>query len=156
MVLNSVRYKFTQRFAVPIEKAFEWSLDYQPGDIKLLGHKGKRKVKWLAEDTVVLEDTIREGKKAVTKTRLVRIYHERRFFSNTHVGGSRLHSQFLYEFLPEGEGASRLVFTGLLLVSTKKKLSPEEVSKMALEEKTKDAAVWKSLAAAMEKDLQGS
>ena len=32
MALVSVRYKFSQRFAVPVEDAFAWSIDYDPDD----------------------------------------------------------------------------------------------------------------------------
>ena len=153
MALNSVRYHFTQRFSVPVEDAFRWSIEYEPGDIKMMGLKGRRKVKKLAEDAIVLEDTIDRGKGPVTKTRLVRVNHDRRSFSNTHIGGPTPHSQFWYEFFPEPDGGSRLEFTGLFLLPSKKKLSPSEVAKVASEERRVDSNLWKTLAKAMEADV---
>jgi len=32
MVLNPVRYSFSQRLSVPADEAFRWSLDYDPDD----------------------------------------------------------------------------------------------------------------------------
>ena len=123
MVLIPVRYSFSQRFSVPVEKSFAWSLDYDPKDFTLMGLDGRRKIKKLADDTFILEDTRRTDRGLVKKTRLIRINHERRAFTNTHIAGPTPHSQFWYEFFPEKDGGSRLDFTGLFLVPSKKKLS---------------------------------
>lgn len=155
MVLNSVRYKFSQRFPVPVEEAFAWCIDYEPEDFEMMGLKGSRKVKRLSEDTIILEDTVEGDKGPVTKTRLVRINPETRSFNNTHIGGPTLHSQFWYEFFPEKDGGSRLDFTALFLLPSKKRLSGAEVSKIAAQERKADSKLWKNLAKAMEKDLRG-
>jgi len=154
MALVSVRYKFSQRFAVPVEDAFAWSIDYDPGDWKRMGLEGKRKIKRLTPDAIILEDTRPTEGGPVTKTRLVRINYERRLFSNTHVDGPTPHSQFWYEFFPEGDGGSRLDFTGLLLLPSKRKLSDAEVAKMAEAERKGDSKIWQNLAKAMEADLR--
>lgn len=155
MVLNSIRYRFTQRFSVPVEEAFRWCIDYQPGDMKMMGLKGRRKVTRLADDAIVLEDTTDAGKGPVTKTRLVRTNEKTRSFTSTHIGGPTLHSQFWYEFFPQKGGGSRLEFTGLFLLPTKKSLSGVEVARIAAEERTADSKLWKALARAMERDLSG-
>jgi hypothetical protein len=155
MALFSVRYKFNQKFSVPVEDAFAWSIDYDPGDWKRMGLEGKRKIRRLTDDAIILEDTRSTGKGRVTKTRLVRINHERRSFSNTHVDGPTPHSQFWYEFSAEKDGGSRLDFTGLLLLPSKKRLSESEVSRIAEEERKGDSRIWKNLARAMEADLKG-
>ncbi len=154
MVLNSVRYSFSQKFSVPVEEAFRWAVDYDPDDFSLMGQEGRRKINKLSEDTFVLEDARKTEKRWVEKTRLIRINPERRSFSNTHISGPTLHSQFWYEFFPEGRRASRLDFTGLLLYPSEKKLSPGEVAKMATEERKGDSKIWKNLAKAMEADLK--
>jgi hypothetical protein len=154
MALVSVRYKFSQRFAVPVDDAFAWSIDYDPGDWKRMGLEGKRKIKRLTPDAIILEDTRPTERGLVTKTRLVRINHERRSFSNTHVDGPTPHSQFWYEFFPEKDGGSRLDFTGLLLLPSKRKLSDAEVAKMAEAERRGDSKIWQNLAKAMEADLR--
>ena len=154
MALVSVRYKFSQKFAVPVEDAFAWSIDYEPDDWKRMGLEGKRKIKRLTDDAIILEDTRPTEGGPVTKTRLVRIVHERRSFSNTHVDGPTPHSQFWYEFFPEEDGGSRLDFTGLLLLPTKKRLSDAEVARMAEAERKGDSQIWRNLAKAMEADLR--
>ena len=154
MVLVPVRYAFSQRFSVPVEEAFRWSIDYDPDDFALMGREGTRKVKKLSEDAFILEDSMKTHKGVVKKTRLVRINPERHSFSNTHIAGPTIHSQFWYEFFPHGSGGSRLEFTGLLLYPSKKELSTEQVSEIAEEERKGDARIWKNLAKAMEADLK--
>jgi len=154
MALVPVRYSFTQKFSVPVEEAFRWSIDYDPDDFSLIGFEGRRKVKKLSEDAFILEDARKTDDGWVEKTRLVRINPERRSFTNTHISGPTLHSQFWYEFFPEGKGGSRLEFTGLLLYPSEKRLSSEQVAKMAAEERKGDSKIWKNLAKAMEADLK--
>jgi hypothetical protein len=156
LVLISVRYSFSQRFAVPVEEAFRWSIDYDPDDFALMGTEGKRKVNKLTDDTFILEDAGKAKKEEgwVKRPRLIRINHERRSFSSTHIGGPNLHSQFWYEFFPEKDAGSRLDFTGLFILPSTKKLSKEEVAKIAEDERKADRKIWKNLAKAMEASLQ--
>jgi len=153
MVLVPVRYTFTQKFSVPVDEAFAWAIDYDPNDFALMGQEGRRKINKLAEDTFVLEDARRTVEGFVEKTRLVRVNHERRSFTNTHISGSTLHSQFWYEFFPEGKKASRLDFTGLLLLPSDKKPTAKEVAAIAAAEKKTDSTIWRHLAKAMEAEL---
>ena len=154
MVLTSVRYKFSQKFSVPVEDAFSWATDYDPEDYTLMGLEGRRKVDKITEDTYVLHDTRKTDSGAVEKTRLVRINPERHSLSNTHIDGPTLHSQFWYDFFPEKGGGSRLEFTGLLLYPSDRPLSKSEVSRIAAEERRGDSLIWKNLAKAMEADLK--
>jgi hypothetical protein len=155
MPLTSVRFKFSQRFPIPVDEAFAWAIDYDPADWKRMGLEGKRKIKKLTDDAILLEDTRQTADGPVTKTRLVRIDHERRSLSNTHLGGPTPNSQFWYEFFAEKGGGSRLDFTGMLLLPTKKKLSEAEVAKISEEERRADSKVWRNLARAMEEELRG-
>lgn len=154
MVLVPVRYSFTQRFSVPAEEAFAWATDYDPDDFTLMGLKGRRKIKRLSEDAFILVDTRETEKGRVDKMRLVRLNPERLSFSNTHIAGPTLHSQFWYEFFPDEGGGSRLEFTGLLLLPSKKRMSDAEVAKIAAEERKGDSRIWRNLAKAMEADLR--
>jgi hypothetical protein len=154
MVLVPVRYTFSQRFSVPVEEAFRWSVDYDPDDFSLMGQEGTRKINKLTEDTFILEDARRTPEGVLEKTRLIRINPERRSFSNTHITGPTLHSQFWYEFFSEGKRASRLEFTGLLLYPSDGKLTRKEVAVLAAGEKKGDSTIWKHLARAMEADLK--
>jgi hypothetical protein len=153
MVLVPVRYTFSQKFSVPVDEAFAWSIDYDPNDFALMGHEGRRKINKLSDDTFILEDARRTPEGFVEKTRLIRVNHEKRSFTNTHISGPTLHSQFWYEFFPEGKRASRLEFTGLLLLPSDKKLSSKEVAAIAAAEKKTDSAIWRHLAKAMEAEL---
>jgi len=153
MALVPVRYAFSQKFSVPVDEAFAWSIEYDPNDFSLMGQEGRRKVNKLSEDTFILEDARRTPEGFVEKTRLIRVNHERRSFTNTHISGPTLHSQFWYEFFPEGKRASRLEFTGLLLLPSEKKFSTKEVAAIAAAEKKTDSAIWKHLAKAMEAEL---
>ena len=154
MVLVPIRYSFTQKFSVPVEEAFRWAIDYDPGDFSLMGQEGRRKINKLSDDTFVLEDARKTEQGWVEKTRLIRINPERHSFTNTHISGPTLHSQFWYEFFPEGKKGSRLDFTGLLLYPSEKRLSSQEVAKMAEDERKGDSKIWKNLAKAMEADLK--
>ncbi len=155
MVLTSVRYTFSQKFSVPVKEAFRWATDYDPDDFSLMGQEGRRKINRLSEDTLVLEDARKTKDGWVEKTRLVRINPERMSFTNTHISGPTLHSQFWYEFFPEGKARSRLDFTGLLLLPGERNLSKGEVARIAADERKGDSQIWKNLAKAMEADLKG-
>ncbi len=149
-----VRYSFKQKFSVPVEEAFRWSIDYDPNDFSLMGQEGTRKINKLTEDTVILEDARKTPDGTIERTRLIRINPDKHAFTNTHITGPTLHSQFWYEFFPEGKRASRLEFTGLLLYPSDRKLTKKEVAQIAANELKGDSLIWKNLAKAMEADLK--
>jgi hypothetical protein len=147
----SVHFKFSQHFDFPPEKAYRWCTDYEPGDIKLQGNNGVRRVQWINEDTAVMTDTNFAGAKEVAKRKLVRLNPERLSWTNTRISPEGRHSQFLYEIVPEG-GGSRLDFTGSQVFQGKKP-SAAKLQAMAAELTREDSAVWRNLANAMAKDF---
>jgi hypothetical protein len=119
----------------------------------LMGDDGKRKVTWVSGNVAILEDSLRdENGKRITKTKLVHIYPEKRFWSSVHLTGPSKYSQFLYEIVEEGKNSSRLDFTGCQVMYHGKIPSKAESSALAKKLQREDSASWKKLAAAMEKD----
>ena len=147
----SVEYDFNQRFSVPARQAFNWCIDYQPSDLSLMNESGIRRILKLNEDTILLKETTRQNEKAVTKTKLVRINKTSMSWTNTHVSGPNLYSQFLCRIVPEGKRASRLFFTGLLVCYSVKHLSKRALRHIAKSERRVDYVAWKHLAKAMER-----
>jgi len=153
MISYSVHYKFSQHFNFPAKEAYRWCTDYQPDDIALMGAKGKRQIQRINDDTFVLTDTFfGDGGKTVKK-RLVRLYPECLFWTNTRLSADGRHSQFLYQIIPDGKKGSRLDFTGSQVYYDDKKPTPARIASMAEELAKEDSLGWKSLAKAMEKDL---
>ncbi len=156
MRLISVGFEFTQRFEVPAKEAYAWATDYRPDDPSLLGWRGRRRIDRLCEGTLVLTDTIlKTGGGRVTKKRLIRLYPERLTWINTHISGPNRHSQFLYEVTPIGPNASRLRFTGREIRKSAPK-SGRQLEALAAALRKEDAALWRSLARAMETDRKRS
>lgn len=58
MASYTVHYKFSQRFNFPAQEVYRWCTDFQAGDIALMNEKGKRRVRRINEDTLVLTDTL--------------------------------------------------------------------------------------------------
>jgi hypothetical protein len=145
----SVSFEFSQRFSCSARKLFEWATDYEPDDLQLMAHQGRREVRRICNDTVLLVDTVVTASgKRVTKKKLVRIYEDRLAWTNTHLSGPALYSQFLYEAVPEGRGRSRLEFTGLQIVDVPS-AGKRELAAMAARIRGEDVASWRRLARAM-------
>ena len=147
----TVHFKFSQHFNFPVEKAYKWCTDYQPGDIRLQGTDGERKVHWINEDTVVLTDIYYADTGRISRLKLVRLYPERFTWTNTRISPEGRYSQFLYEIVSE-KGGSRLDFTGSQIVAGKKP-SHVKLKALAAETEREDSATWRNLAKAMAKDL---
>jgi len=154
MVSFSFRYEFSQRFPVPARDAYDWATDYRPTDWGLMGKKGRRKISHVTDDTLILLDTTfdKDGR-PIVKKKLVKLDPMRLVLTNTHVDGPNTNSQFVYEFLPEGRGTSRLRFTGLQVNYADKPATEADKARLARKERDGDAEIWKNLAKAMEKDL---
>jgi hypothetical protein len=152
----STKYDFSQRFSVPARQAFNWCIDYQPSDLSLMNERGTRRIQKLSEDTILLKETRRQNGRAVTKTKVVRINKTSMSWTNTHVSGPNLHSRFLYKIVPEGKQASRLFFTGLLVIYSVKHLSKRALRRIAKNERRVDSMAWKRLARSMKCDFQGN
>lgn len=154
MPLVTVPFRFRQRFPFPAQAVYDWSTDYQPGDIALFGQQGRRRVERLNERTLLLTDTFfgADGAKTV-KQKLVHLYPERLAWTNTHIKGPSRHSQFLYELFAEGDRASRLEFTGRQMVRMDE-VDPRRVRELSRELQREDGAIWKRLARELATDLK--
>src|SRR5579863_7366900 len=139
----SVHFKFSQHFDSPPEEAYRWCTDYEPGDIKLQGNDGDRKLQWINDDTVVLTDITLIGGRKIAKRKLVRLYPERLSWTNTRISSEGRHSQFLYEIVAE-DGGSRLDFTGSQVFHGKRP-SATKIQEMASELAREDSAIWRNL-----------
>ncbi len=69
----SVSYRFTQRFPVPAQEAFDWATDYQPNDLALMGEEGKRTIQKITEDAIILKEDITHARGKTSKVKLVRL-----------------------------------------------------------------------------------
>ena len=115
--------------------------------------RGRRTIRWISEDALVLVDDVYYGRRHAKKTKLVRLNPERLSWTNTHIAGPNEHSQFIYEIIPEGSESSRLEFTGLQINYGHQKVPPEGIESIRRELTEEDAGSWKLLAKAMEEDL---
>jgi hypothetical protein len=148
MPLVSVAFSFSQRFACSADALYAWATDYDPGDLELMGHHGRRRVRRLLDDTILLTDSVATpdgGRRS--KQKLIRLFPERRTWTNTHVSGPNRHSQFIYEVVAEGRRA-RLDFTGRQLMQVDD-ASPRALRALARHIRQEDAASWRRLARAM-------
>ncbi len=148
----SVSYKFSQRFPVPAQEAFDWATDYQPNDLALMGEKGKRTIRKVTEDTIILKEDITHAGRKISKMKLVRLNPRALSWHNIHIRGPNKYSEFLYEINPEGKDRSKLTFTGLLVLYSKDRLSSQKLKQIANREKQYDSKSWKRLANAMAKE----
>jgi hypothetical protein len=155
LVAVSTRYEFSQHFRVPAAEAFAWCTDYSPDDHALMGLKGKRKSKRVSEDAVILEDTIYPSGRAVTKTKLVRKDPKTLAYYNVHLTGPTRHSLYTYQIVPDGEGESRLDYTGYEVFYPKRAPTKSQLAEMAEAEAVSWNKEWGNLARAMEKELRG-
>jgi len=145
MVL-AVRYYFSQRFAVPAQKAFDWCTDFDPKDHVLMGDvNAKRQVSHITDDTIILKDIFLSLSGSSEKQKLVQLYPNRLSWTSTHLTGPHKYSQFLYKITSEGKGFSALNFTALH-IEYEEKADPKLLADRLCKE---DAAAWKLLAKAM-------
>ncbi len=147
----SIKYSFTQNFHVSADRAFQWCTSYDPVDLELMHETGKRKIKRLSEDAIILSDSFKTDRDTMTKTKLVRLNPSEKSWTNTHIGGPIKYSQFLYKITPTGKDSSRLTFVGLQ--SEPNDLTKQEVADLARKIRAEDSGAWKLLARAMEKEL---
>lgn len=153
----SVHYTFSQHFNFSPSSAYKWCTDYQDSDVELMGERGKRKIERINEDTIVLTDTYDSAKgrrTTITKRRLVRLYPERLFWTNTRISREGQHSQFLYEIVPDRHGTSKLIFTGSQIFQDSHMPSKQKILALQKDLTEEDSAAWKLLANEMERDLK--
>ncbi|MCS4538171.1 MAG: hypothetical protein HYY67_04875 [Thaumarchaeota archaeon] len=137
---------------MPSKDAFEWCTDYRENDFSIMGMKGKRQIRKVSNDVIILTDIIYNNGKSITKKKLVRLDARKLFWSNTHLAGPNKHSQFLYQIIPIGK-KSKLEFTGPQVNYSKTEVSQKEIKLIQKEAEEEDSAIWKRLAKKIEGDL---
>lgn len=154
MVVNSVRFRFRQRFGVAAKRAYAWCTDYQPSDARLFEQKWRREVRTLSDDALILTETTWPAGRRMVIRRLVRLSPEDLAWTNTHISGPFRHSQYWYQIVPDGPRRSHLVFTGMRLVRTSKRLSPSQKARLVDQERQGDLRLWRNrIAPVMEREL---
>jgi len=154
LVVVSTRYEFSQPFQVPAAQAFSWCTDYDPDDHKLMGNRGFRKVTRVSDDTVILEDTLYQQGKAVTKKKVIKIDKERMTYFNFHLTGANRNSLYFYKIIPEGDGKSRLEYTGYELTYPNRAPTRKQLAATAEADAVTRTKEWGLLAKAMERDVR--
>jgi hypothetical protein len=155
LVSVSIRYEYSQHFRVSAAEAFAWCTDYSPEDYALMGLKGGRKSTRVSGDTIILDDRIYPAGRAVNKKKLVRIDAKRLTYYNIHLTGPNKHSLYFYQIVPDGDGESRLDFTGYEVFYPRKAPSKKQLAEMAEAEAAAGRTDWGNLAKAMERELRG-
>ena len=150
---TSVTYHFTQRLDAPARIAYQWCTDYQPNDLSLMHEQGKRKIRWLTKDTVILHELVHQKGKKIKKIKLVKLSPSNLSWYNIQLSGPNKHSAFVYRLTPEGENRCRLSFTGLLVVYSLSKPSDRKLRLIARGERLYDASAWKHLAKALREQM---
>lgn len=153
MIPYSLRFNFTQRFSVPAEDAYRWCTNYHKDDWALMGKRGKRKIRKVSDDAIILDDVTYPDGKAVVKSKIVRLDPVQLSWTNTHLTGPNKYSQFLYRITPEGTAGSKLEFTGLQVEYSKTKVTADRIAALERKYGVEDAEAWRNLARAMEKEL---
>jgi len=153
MHVYSVTYGFKQPLKLSAQDAFDWCTDYKPYDVTIMRETGKRRIRKLTHDAILLTETTVTSRTTVRKTKLVRLNRPDLSWTNTHISGPHRHSEFIYKIEPQGRNRSRLKFTGLLLCYSSNVLTREKLRKIARDERHADSKAWHYLAAAMEKDM---
>ena len=156
LMLHTVHYGFSQSFDVSARKAYEWCTNYGPGDKALMQEENAtREVHHISDDVILLNDTYTIEGKITVKQKLVCLYPDRLTWTSTHLTGPNMHSQYIYELVPQNDRQCCLNFTGLYLNhSIKEDIEDKEAGRLAKELKKMDSEIWKLLANEMEKELK--
>jgi hypothetical protein len=150
----SLRYRFTLPFHAPAPAAFEWCIDFAPEDGRFFPERHLRTVRWFGDDAAVLTDTTFPQGRPVRIRRLVRVDREMLSWTNTHLDGPYVHSQYWYQVVARGARASALGFTGHRLLWPARTPSASAVRRLTDAERRADSTMWRtSIAPALERDL---
>jgi hypothetical protein len=155
MPLIALRYGFRQPFHATAEEAFAWCTDFRPSDGALFEDGRTRRVRRVADDTVLMTDIPVRGSGDPRITRLVRIFPDERAWTNTHLSGPFRYSQFWYRIERDGARRSHLEFRGLKLERRSKPTAPGVVARLARAEGRSDAMTWRTqLGPALDADVR--
>jgi hypothetical protein len=156
MPVVSLRYHFRQNFRANARAAFVWCTDFGPGDAAFFSSPGSRSVERLTEDALLMTDRRQQAGGRREITRLVRIDRPSMAWTNTHVSGPFLHSQFWYRVVPDGPRRSHLEFDGLELRKLARRPSARELARLTEETRAGDARLWRErIGPALDRDLAG-
>ncbi len=111
-----------------------------------------REITKLTGQTIILKETLPNGKEFVVKEKLVQLYPDRLTWVSTHISGPNKYSQFLYEIIAEPASNSRLDFTAHQ-VEYKTETASTDVIALTDNLCKYDSHVWRLLAKAMEKEI---
>lgn len=159
MPLRRIAYGFTIRLPVPRSRAYRWAIDYQPGDLELMGLRATRRVERLAEDLILLTDSFSVDpfnvapRARTVKVKLVHLLPRRYAWTSTHIAGPARYSQFIYELIPDGRRYSRLRYTGVQVERVKSPSTGKSIATRARTLRSEDYRGWRRFARAMAKDL---
>ncbi len=157
MSIESIRYRFRQNFQVPARDAFAWCTDFVPEDKALLPPDVRRTVRKIAPNALILKDVRGTKRGRVEISRLVRIDPDTLSWTNTHITGPFVHSQFWYQVLPDGPRRSHLEFRGLRLARYPRRLTSQQLARATEEERRGDQKLWRvRLAPALHADLKAA
>jgi len=120
-----------------------------------MGLKGHRKSTRVSHDTLILDDTIFSGGKAVRKKKLIRTDPDRMTYYNFHLTGP---TKPLVVLLPDSarrRRGVRLDYTAYEVTYPKKAPTKIQLAGMAAAEAVNWRREWGNLARAMEKELRG-
>jgi hypothetical protein len=155
MFSTSIPVHVVQHFPYAARQVFSWATDYDADDIRRMGLAGTRRIRRLGEDALILIDTFETPSGKVQKRRLIRIFRDRLFWTNTHLSGPNCHTQIFYQLFPQGRGACRLELSGRQMFYGKRPFSAKAAAALEKKIARDDAAIWKSLAREMAKDRRG-
>jgi hypothetical protein len=154
MALQAIRYRFRQPFRAPARAAFEWCTAFEADDSALLPYRHRRRVRWLANDALILTDTRWTDGRPRTIRRLVRIHPYLMAWTNTHLDGPFRHSQFWYRIFSDGPKKSHLEFEGLQLMPMAGRPTRRQLLAQARALAAEDSALWrKHLGPALERSV---
>ena len=159
MPTQRVRYEFTVNLPAGRPDAYRWATDFRPTDFGVMELGGRRRVRHLAPDLVLLTDSFtadpfsaQRGRRAV-KTKLVHLDPARWRWTSTHLAGPAKNSQFIYELTPRGARGSTLRFTGIQVEQAAEMPTARSLEHRARELRTEDSKLWRRLAEGMRRDL---
>jgi hypothetical protein len=151
----TIRYRFSQNFAVSQKQAYLWCTDFTSQDPQFLGSIiTERQVLPLSEGLILLKDVLRSDQSVVEKQKLVHLYPDKLSWVLTHITGQTKYSQFRYELLSDSTGCCYLNYEALHVEHEKDCLSSDEKLQLANALYKRDLDMWRLLAVAMEQEIK--
>jgi len=146
-------YQFKQRFRVDARSAFDWCTDYDEDDFVIMGIVGRRIVRKIYRNIIILLEIVKRGKEENRVIKLVELDPTNLSWTNNHISGPSKYSQFSYKITSEEGSKSRLDFTGLQLFEQRKTLTAKKLSRIRRKLLQDDRRQWALLAKKMEVDV---